>query len=196
MIGKRYFWVMVWIVASASALLVACGDDAGDGDGPRDSDSGPRDSGSDSPGGETDAATSGQTDSGSSTNTDSGTGSSTNRDASTSSDEDAGADEPCGAVVCEAPECCVDPFASLCGAQLGRACLMPPPPDVGSDPRCPSISIMGIFSLSSCCTDEGECGIDASMFGSGCVNYAEAEEGAANMGAGGFIPWPAQGTCD
>jgi hypothetical protein len=206
-IAFRNMGLAACLVLSAGATIMTCGDDDADsGDGTSSNrDSGPggggnRDSGTSTGGGRMDASTSGNHDGGTSNNggTSGGNGGTGGDDEpNMSSDEDAGADEPCGAVVCEAPECCVDPFASLCGAKLGRACLMPPPETAGSDPRCPSVSIMGIFSIPSCCTDDGQCGIDAAMFGGGCVSYEEAEMGAQMMGAPpGAIPWPEPQSCD
>jgi hypothetical protein len=198
-IGIRNFGLAVWLLASTGAWITACGDDANDTETPGGNDSGTRTRNDGGPRGTTrDAATGSgdRTDGGSTSQSDAST-SGPNPNPNSGGDEDGGGGgEPCGAVICEAPECCADPFVSRCGAQLGRACLMPPPASPGADPRCPSISIMGIFTLASCCTDDNQCGIDASTFGTGCISYEQAEMGARNMGAGGFIPWPAAQSCN
>lgn len=103
---------------------------------------------------------------------------------------------PCGAEVCKPGACCADPFASLCGAPIGeRACLIPSPEGVMSDMRCPSVNVMNLFTIPSCCTEDGKCGIDATNFGSGCVELGVAAEMAAQMG-GGFIEWPPPQDCE
>lgn len=103
---------------------------------------------------------------------------------------------PCGREVCKPNACCADPFASLCGAPIGEsACLIPSPEGTMSDSRCPSIDVMGLFTIPSCCTEDGMCGIDATNFGSGCVELSVAAEMAAGMG-GGFIMWPKPRACE
>lgn len=103
---------------------------------------------------------------------------------------------PCGAEVCKPGACCADPFVSLCGAPIGeRACLIPSPEGTMSDARCPSIDVMGLFTIPSCCTEDGQCGIDATNFGSGCVELSVAAEMAGQMG-GGFIEWPKPRACE
>ena len=102
---------------------------------------------------------------------------------------------PCGSEVCSAVGCCADPFASLCGVAVGeRGCLIPSPESVMADERCPSVDVMGIFTIPSCCTADGQCGIDATNFGGGCVELSIAAEMAAQMG-GGFIDWPSPRPC-
>lgn len=105
---------------------------------------------------------------------------------------------PCGSKNCEPPAegtaeaCCMDAFSSTCGFMLpGGMCA----PSVLGDPRCPSVSVGGGIMLPSCCTDDGQCGIDATMFGMpGCVDLASAAERAKTMG-GGMIMFPEPRAC-
>jgi hypothetical protein len=89
--------------------------------------------------------------------------------------------------------CCVDAASSTCGTSaMGGACAKPVP----SDPRCPGLDVMGFIMLPSCCT-QGQCGIDASMFGMpGCVDLASAAKQAASMGMSGGVQLPAPRACD
>jgi hypothetical protein len=103
----------------------------------------------------------------------------------------------CGSATCEAPAaamgfisaCCADEATSTCGmtSLMGGQCTMPGK----TDPRCPAISAMG-FMIPSCCTAQGMCGVDASMFGfGGCTDL----ESAAKQSMGGStIPAPRR--CD
>lgn len=109
-------------------------------------------------------------------------------------DEDGGV-EPCGAVTCIDPECCADPFQSLCGVGAGRACLMPPPEGVESDVRCPGFAI-STFDFPSCCTPEGDCGLSVQMFGAGCLELSSFKMAAESMGAPPDIGIPAPQKCD
>ena len=107
---------------------------------------------------------------------------------------------PCGQVVCSEAECCSDPFASVCGAPLpttANTCLPPPPEDAMAIEGCPSINIVNIFMLPSCCTDAGQCGINASSFGATepCTDLATAKMRAEEMGFGGFLPFPEPQAC-
>ena len=63
-----------------------------------------------------------------------------------------------------------------------------------ADERCPSVDVMGIFTIPSCCTEDGQCGIDATNFGGGCVELSVAAAMAAQMG-GGAIEWPKPQPC-
>jgi hypothetical protein len=84
--------------------------------------------------------------------------------------------------------CCYDPFVSVCGAPLGeRGCIMPPPPDATSDTRCPSINIMNFFTLPSCCTPDGQCGINVAQFGAGCIELGMFATLAQQMAGGSFM---------
>lgn len=103
---------------------------------------------------------------------------------------------PCGVEPCEPGACCADPFAGICGVPIGEnGCLMPSPEDTMSDDRCPSVDVMGLFTIPSCCTEDGQCGIDATNFGGGCVELSVAADMAAAMG-GGFIMWPSPRPCE
>jgi hypothetical protein len=114
-----------------------------------------------------------------------------------------GADKgmPCGKTTCMDPDppgdfkaCCLDPFASTCGSQKAGGPCGPAQP--AGDSRCPSVDIMGGGALPSCCTTDGKCGINATMFGSmGCVELGVAAEMAKSMG-GGSLMWPAPKSCD
>ena len=111
----------------------------------------------------------------------------------------------CGSMTCTASPaaallgtgatpCCADQTTSTCGmtAQDG-SCMKP----VESDPRCPSVNIMGFIMLPSCCSDGGQCGINAAMFGMpGCVELAQAAMLAGSMGGGGLVALPAARACD
>ena len=106
--------------------------------------------------------------------------------------------ELCGVNICDEGGCCQDPFfegGGRCGVAAGQACLLPPPPDTTSDKRCPGVNVMNIFTIPSCCNDMGQCGIDASMFGGGCVELGEAAIQAEMMGAGNSIKWPPPQAC-
>jgi hypothetical protein len=85
--------------------------------------------------------------------------------------------------------CCADPTQGVCGmSSMGAACSAP----AVSDPRCPGVDFMGAFMLASCCAVGGQCGIDASMFGMGCIGLADASA----MGGGGIGILPAPRACD
>ncbi|MDH5672149.1 MAG: hypothetical protein OEZ06_08370 [Myxococcales bacterium] len=106
---------------------------------------------------------------------------------------------PCGATYCAPDACCADQFVSVCGAPIGeRGCIMPPPADTSSDPRCPELNLMGFFTLPSCCTEDGMCGIDAANFGTGCIENARFAELASQMGGGGVDAsvFPGPQMCD
>jgi hypothetical protein len=102
---------------------------------------------------------------------------------------------PCGSTTCNLDPllasfldaCCVDPSQGICGTSMGGACMAP----AASDPRCPAVNV-GAFMLPSCCTVGGQCGIDASMFGMGCIAIADA----GSMASGGFGLFPAPSACD
>lgn len=107
---------------------------------------------------------------------------------------DAGNGILCGSTACPMGGCCADQFQSLCGAAIGvSGCIKPPEPDENSDQRCPEISIAGFFTLPSCCTPEGDCGINASMFSptATCVEISEFEMRARMMlgDSGGALPF-------
>jgi hypothetical protein len=103
----------------------------------------------------------------------------------------------CGSTTCQTnpllagfvDACCADPTKGVCGmSSMGAACSAP----AVSDPRCPGVDFMGAFMLASCCTAAGQCGIDASMFGMGCIGLADASA----MGGGGIGILPAPRACD
>lgn len=105
----------------------------------------------------------------------------------------------CGSTTCMPPEgggltaCCLDPFSSTCGtSKAGGMCGTA---QVTGDPRCPAVDIMMGVMLPSCCTDDGKCGIDATMFGMpGCVDLATAAEMAKSMG-GASLTFPEPRAC-
>lgn len=117
-------------------------------------------------------------------------------------DDDGGAVEgiTCGSAICaEEGGCCSDPFQSMCGAAIGeRGCIKPPEPDENSDPRCPEISIPGIFVLPSCCV-EGMCGVSAMGLGAPtpCSELGMFKM-AVDERTGGMAPFaiPAPQACD
>ncbi|HKU38786.1 MAG TPA: hypothetical protein VJR89_11585 [Polyangiales bacterium] len=106
----------------------------------------------------------------------------------------------CGSTSCDVPPgvgafitpCCADETKGVCGMSImGAACSGAS----AGDPRCPSIQAMGLFSIPSCCTTSGQCGIDASMFGfGGCTDLASAAQMSMMSGSGTVIPAPR--TCD
>jgi hypothetical protein len=122
---------------------------------------------------------------------------------------------PCGTKNCVAPEgstampCCIAPLDSKCGVIGGftNTCGAAPPPVPKECPMLPSIG--GFLQLTGCCTAGGECGIDETMLGMGCINYADAmalvamftmgrgQGGMGGMG-GGFnfnVMLPAEQSC-
>jgi len=106
----------------------------------------------------------------------------------------------CGTETCTVPEgstveaCCFDAFTSTCGM------MMPGSPNcvavVTSFEGCPSLMAgMGIFNLASCCTEDGQCGLDASLFGTpGCTELSAVMAMVPAM-AQGFITIPAPMAC-
>jgi hypothetical protein len=73
---------------------------------------------------------------------------------------------------------------------------MPPPEDTMSDDRCPAISAGGFFNIPSCCTDSGDCGIDARQFGAGCIELGMFAMIVEQMGGGGMLTVPAPRRCE
>jgi hypothetical protein len=74
---------------------------------------------------------------------------------------------PCGSATCTEfpsvpvlPPCCADAAQGTCGKEssTGR-CVVPPP----ADSRCPAVG-----NWAGCCTANGMCGADVSVFGFGC----------------------------
>jgi len=194
--------------ASAALLVLAL---FGAGCGGDDDANAKADAGGKGPGKGMDASTGSQSDGGSPGKKPTGGGS--DKDASTTGggggssnanldgavvDEDSGI-EQCGAVECALPMCCADPFASMCGVQISEvACLLPVENTMSSDPRCPDVSIMnGAFSIPSCCTDDGKCGINAQQAGMGCISLEEVIMYTMSMGGvGAMIPWPEPKACN
>jgi hypothetical protein len=121
-------------------------------------------------------------------------------DGDVNTDDDGGAEGiVCGAEMCPENGCCADPFQSLCGAAVGaRGCIKPPEPDENSDPRCPSISIVNLFTISSCCI-EGMCGVNAMGLGAptDCTELSEFKMAVDQM-SGGMAPFsiPAPQACE
>jgi hypothetical protein len=73
----------------------------------------------------------------------------------------------CGSATCTEfpgvpvlPPCCFDSAQGTCGKQSSTGkCVVPPP----ADPRCPAVG-----NWPGCCTANGMCGADVSVFGFGC----------------------------
>lgn len=62
-----------------------------------------------------------------------------------------------------------------------------------SDPRCPQVaSPLATIPLRSCCAANQMCGLDASMFGMGCVDFATL----ASQPVGTFLMLPSPTPCD
>ena len=105
---------------------------------------------------------------------------------------------PCGEKNCVVPEgatgpaCCKDAFNSTCGVKTGDSCTDPPkPPPTG----CPAIPGFMGFNITACCTPAGQCGVDLTMLGQGCVDLATALAMAQSMGVMiGQAPAPASCT--
>jgi hypothetical protein len=111
----------------------------------------------------------------------------------------------CGATTCPDPlggmtlpipiplpkVCCADPATMTCGTMpaAGGACMPPAP----NDPRCPVVMapIPGI-TLTSCCAENGMCGLDASTFNMGCRDFATVKMSMF----GSFLPVPDPVVCD
>jgi hypothetical protein len=103
--------------------------------------------------------------------------------------------------------CCVDEAKGMCGsaASEGATCEIPPTPDT----RCPGVNLGALGAaaggataalgnlMTGCCTLAGQCGLDGSIFGRGCVENGEAK---AMLGAipliGTLIMTPAAIACD
>lgn len=93
----------------------------------------------------------------------------------------------CGTATCVSPAagfgfitaCCANEGTSTCGtATPSGECMKPP---VG-DPRCPALNYRGLISVPSCCTQAGQCGLDATTFGMpGCRDLASASVQASSM---------------
>jgi len=104
---------------------------------------------------------------------------------------------PCGSTSCTAKDggqgapCCISPFESKCGEMQGSSCVEPPPL---SPSGCPSLG-SGALSAMGCCTELGQCGIDASQFrpGLGCIDLAVVAGimlGAGDGGGSFDVPSP------
>jgi hypothetical protein len=86
--------------------------------------------------------------------------------------------------------CCVDEAMGICGTMMAGGECMPPPE---SDPRCPMVmSPLPGVELTTCCNDAGLCGLDASVFSMGCVDFATVASGPF----GAFLPVPGETPCD
>jgi hypothetical protein len=104
----------------------------------------------------------------------------------------------CGSNVCTSPftmplpipvpmPCCYDPFLGECGTSSnGGVCRAVSPPD----PRCPQVA-SPVLALTSCCAANQMCGLDASMFGMGCVDFATL----ASQPIGSFLMLPSPTPC-
>jgi hypothetical protein len=183
----------LWLLLGAT-VLVGCGDEGGDDEADDMGTGGALGSG----GGPT--GTGGSTSVGTGTGGSTGTGGATGT-GGTGTGGSAATPVPCGSMTCTPPAfgmgfigaCCADSAAGTCGmAFMGGQCAAPAEPD----PRCDSIDIMGIFMLASCCTTDGQCGIDAAPFMPGCISLAEAEMQAMMMGMGIPVTFPEPRACD
>jgi hypothetical protein len=123
----------------------------------------------------------------------SGTGGGSNQNDNKS--QDAGPTPPpipegsvgCGQKVCAVPQgttgmaCCIDAFSAVCGVNTGNGmgCTALPkqPP-----PGCPPLPAVMGFMTTACCTSMGQCGVDLSFIGQGCVDIAVAAQRAMAMG--------------
>lgn len=92
---------------------------------------------------------------------------------------------PCGEMNCVVPEgvpgpaCCKDPFKSACGVLSGSSCVDPPkPPPMG----CPAVPAFMGLPIAACCTPAGQCGVDLTALGQGCIDIATAVAQAQMMG--------------
>ena len=102
---------------------------------------------------------------------------------------------PCGEKNCVPPEgstapaCCKDPFTSACGVLNAGTCSEPPkPPPMG----CPAIPAFMGLPITACCTPAGQCGVDLTTLGQGCIDIATAVSMAQMMGVMiGQAPMPA-----
>lgn len=110
----------------------------------------------------------------------------------------------CGTATCELPfdaagiveACCLSDAESTCGYRSSftmQKCIGM----VKSDPQCPEVTIVGVVTA-GCCSANGECGIDGSALGMGCVEFGAAASRAAGVfaaeagmgGSTGIIPVP------
>lgn len=172
------------ILATVISVLCgfACGDDEGDDTTKENaSDAGPR-AGGNASGGKGGSQSTGNAGSGvTAGNTSVGPG--------------AAVSAECGSKTCTSPggsfaaACCVDAATETCGMSfMGAGCSVPEP----GDERCPDV--MGFVTLPSCCTEDGMCGINASMFGMpGCIELSEAATRAQMSSASSF---PEASRCD
>jgi hypothetical protein len=171
------------LIALVGTAIGGCGEDASDAD----------DSSGDG----------GASDSGPADNADTGTGGGAGSGSTSPAPGGSGQSVACGSSTCTAPgggfamACCAEESSGTCGMSvMGGACSKP----VAGDERCPPVSIMGAIMLPSCCTPEGLCGIDPSMFGMpGCVDLKSAAErsGMSGMMGGGIaITFPEPRSCD
>lgn len=94
--------------------------------------------------------------------------------------------------------CCLDEASATCGmsTMTGGKCEAMAKPDM----RCPSVDLGALAAFAGmggfgCCTSDGQCGVDGSAFGRGCVPNMEANAMLASMGLGGFIMIPAPKPC-
>jgi hypothetical protein len=80
-------------------------------------------------------------------------------------------------------------FQGLCGVQatgIMTGCVesAKPPPK-----GCPTLPAVMGFMTQACCTTMGQCGVDLSAFGQGCVDIATAAAQAMQMGVNvGTVP--------
>ena len=120
---------------------------------------------------------------------DSGTGSTKDMTASKNDSKDTVSGPPgsvpCGMTHCLPPEgsdlepCCMAPFESKCGVKSGNTCAeAPKPPPTG----CPTIPPFMGLTFAACCTMDGQCGVDLTMLGMGCLDLSSALQLAMQMG--------------
>ena len=108
----------------------------------------------------------------------------------------------CGKNVCKLEEgeenvtlCCADAFAGTCGMMQGMSgCVK----RIANYPGCPAATGGGgMLRLPSCCTPDGQCGINGGAFAGGdtCTELSAAKMRAMEMGAGNFIMFPDPQAC-
>jgi hypothetical protein len=99
----------------------------------------------------------------------------------------------CGSETCKidpllasyAAPCCAKESDGTCGWRMLQGGDGKCNPSVKPDTRCPSIDVMKLFTVPSCCTAKNRCGLDGSMFGmAGCTSLEDLEKQRAMLDAG------------
>jgi hypothetical protein len=86
-----------------------------------------------------------------------------------------------------AATCCADPATKTCGTMSNGMCMAPPE----TAPKCPSP-----FGPGCCIKDMNLCGLDASLFGMGCVELGTIKRMFGALVAGRGIMFPDSTYCD